>query len=104
MKVRTQSIGERNCSCSLGNKLSYLLKWLNRVMVLIGIETKEQQRDIVGGHVADCCKKAEGLLSSMNKSQGDTESIGNKGIEAKDALYSLFVLSYAKRSFLGMRS
>jgi len=52
-------------------------------MVLIGIETKEQQRDIVGGHVADCCKKAEGLLSSMNKSQGDTESIGNKGIEAK---------------------
>lgn len=57
---------ERDCSLSLGiKKKIHLLQWLNRVMVLVSVESKEQQGDIVDGDVADGCKKAESLLQSI---------------------------------------
>lgn len=39
----------------------YLLKRVGRVMVFVGIESKEEQGDVVGGHTPDSTKQTDCL-------------------------------------------
>lgn len=66
--------------------------------MLVSVETKEQQGDIVDGHVADSCKKAESLLQGMR----NKDTMGQSGREGTEKTLSCLVPSYAKVHFWGI--